>query len=35
MVVMLVMTTSSAFAEEIDGLNYKLDLENKDSNTHT
>lgn len=29
MVVMLVMTTSSAFAEEIDGLNYKLDSETK------
>lgn len=27
MVVMLVLTTSSAFAEEIDGLNYKLDSE--------
>lgn len=26
---MLVMTTSSAFAEEIDGLNYKLDSETK------
>lgn len=29
MVVMLVLTTSSAFAEEIDGLNYKLDSETK------
>lgn len=29
MVIMLVMTTSSAFAEEIDGLNYKLDSETK------